>query len=83
MEMQGTITNRRYTQPDWNDERTRYYCLQNDFGQWWADMDVRADSGGWCRIILRNSNPFKTLKGAIKFVERTKKQIEKRDAARH
>ena len=81
METQGTITDGKYTQPEWNTEKTRYYCAQNGLGSWWPMMEARADSGGWCRIIIRDSNPFKTLKGAIAFVEKTKKRIEERSAA--
>lgn len=81
METQETITDGRYTKPEWNNETTRYFCWRNQLGQWWADMEVRTDRGGWYRVILRNSNPFKTLKGAVAFVEKEKKRIEKRDAA--
>jgi hypothetical protein len=71
-------TNNRYTQHEWNTENTRYYCWQNGHGHYWADMEVLGSSGKWFRIILRNSNPFKTLTGAIRFIEKEKARIESR-----
>ena len=59
-----------YTQENWNAETRRYYCIQNDFGQWWPMLKVKALSGGWCQIYIRDSNPFKTLSGAIRYIEK-------------
>jgi hypothetical protein len=71
-------TNNRYTQPEWESENRRYYCMQNGLGQWWPGMEVRTTGGSWYPVILRDSNPFKTLKGAIRFLEQQKARIESR-----
>lgn len=69
-----------FTKPEWNTKTKRFSCVQNGFGQWWPRLRVKAQSGGWCDIIIRNSDPFKTLNGAIKFVETTKARIEAKEA---
>ena len=71
----------RFTKPEWNSEKTIFECVQNGFGQWWPKMATRKYVGDPYpyEIIIRNSNPFKTLNGAIKFVEKTMARIEKRN----
>jgi hypothetical protein len=48
----------------------RYSLSKNGLGQWWPELEVRVEGDRWCRIIIRDSNPFKSLSGAIRFVEK-------------
>lgn len=60
-----------FYKPEWLGDKTRYYCGQNGFGHWWPVMQTNcSNSAYWYPIIIRNSNPFKTLNGAIKFIEK-------------
>jgi len=72
----------KYAQENWTEGNQRFYCSQNGHGHWWPCMEMKGTEGGsWYPIIIRNSTPFKTLKGAIKFVEATRERIAKRKAA--
>ncbi len=58
-----------YTKPEWNSETRRFECHQNGFGQWWPTMLVKCPGLGgmtWASVIIRDSNPFKTLKSTLK-----------------
>lgn len=68
----------RFTKPEWNEEGRRFECVQNGFGHWWPKMATRTNGCGWYELIIRDSKPFKTLAGAIKFVEKTKARIDQR-----
>lgn len=59
-----------YTQPDWIGETWIYYLTKNGFGHYWPRYAAKAThSEGWCSVCIRDSNPLKTLKGAIRAVE--------------
>lgn len=68
------------TKAEWNTETRRFECRQNGLGQWWPLMFTKAPGCSWCQIIIRDSNPFKTLSGAEKFVEKTIARIKAREA---
>ena len=55
-------------------EKEKYFITQNAFGHYWP----RYTCNGY-EVIIRNSNPFKTLKGALKFIEETKKRLPKKE----
>ena len=69
-----------YTQAEWNREDRKFECVQNGLGQWWPKMRARAKNGSWYEIIIRDTDPFKTLIGAIRFIERAKQRMDARDA---
>jgi hypothetical protein len=73
-----TMSAERYTQPEWETERTRYYICQNGFGHYWPMMEAKTTYGDqWCQIIIRDSDPFKTLGGAVRFVEKIRARDRK------
>jgi hypothetical protein len=76
-----TVDSDRYSPECWRSEK-RYYALgRNGLGHWWPHLKVKGNyGGGWMDITIRDSNPFKTLKGAIAFVE---KYIERDKAKGH
>lgn len=72
-----------YTEPDWNTPTEKFYCAKNGLGSWWPCYMVKNASSpdvpaSWYPVIIRNSSPFKTLKGAIRFVEATRARIAAR-----
>lgn len=69
----------RFTKDEWNEKGgLSYSCIQNAFGQWWPICKAVNAAGYEYQIIIRDSNPFKTLSGAIKFVEKTITRIKNR-----
>ena len=57
-----------YEQDDWKfpEKNIEFYLAKNGLGQYWPCMVSKNYP-----IIIRDSNPFKTLNAAIKFVEKT------------
>jgi hypothetical protein len=77
MEAQTTDTERDqilsradFVDPSWVMPNQAYYISKNGLGSYWPKYIVKATCGGWCPIIIRDSNPFKTLAGAVKFIEK-------------
>jgi hypothetical protein len=76
-----TVDSDRYAPECWRSEKRYYSLCRNGFGHWWPHLKVKGNyGGGWMDITIRDSNPFKTLKGAIAFVE---KYIERDKAEGH
>ncbi len=67
-----------YEKPDWKTEREEYSIRQNGLGSYWPLLQVKTTHGQWCPIIIRDSNPFKTLGGAIRFVEKVRARAAKK-----
>jgi hypothetical protein len=61
-----------YSPECWKSAHRQYSLRANSFGQWWPTLETKPDypGSGWGNIIIRDSSPFKTLKGAIAFVEK-------------
>ena len=67
-----------YTQPDWQTETSIFYLTKNGLGMYWPKYAVKPQYGsGWCQVYIRDSNPFKTLNGAIRYVESYRKKWAK------
>jgi len=64
------LENADYTEQDWITETSAYYITKNGLGSLWPRYVVKSRCGGWCEFHIRDSNPFKTLKGAIRFIEK-------------
>ena len=64
----------------WKSAKRYYKLSKNGFGQWWPELHVKIENGGYCYINIRDSNPFKSFKGAVTFVE---KLIEEDKAKGH
>lgn len=62
-----------YSPPEWHFEKRYYACHQNAQGAWWCTEYITHDATKpkehWYPVYIRNSNPFKRLSSAIKFVE--------------
>lgn len=60
----------RYTQPNWQFEKYYFELHQNGFGHYWPIMFTRNNQTNQhlYPIYIKDSDPFKTLKGAIKYV---------------
>lgn len=72
------LANADYTQADWQTETTVFYLTKNGFGHYWPKYAAKAShSSGWCPIYIRDSNPFKTLAGAIRYIEAYRKKWSK------
>jgi hypothetical protein len=68
-----------YTQPDWITDTSIFYLAKNGFGHYWPKYAAKAThSDAWCNVVIRDSNPLKTLKGAIRAVEATRARWNKR-----
>ncbi len=65
-----TFEGDKYQPTEWVGKTRRYSLVKNGFGHWWPKMQVKANSGGWCDIIIRDSNPFKRFSGGVKYVEK-------------
>ena len=65
-----------YTDPNWITESEAYYITMNGLGSFWPRYLVNATYVGWCPISIRDYNPFKTLKGAIRFIEKHKERYK-------
>ena len=64
-----------YTQADWQTDTTLFYLTKNGLGMYWPKYAAKPQHGcGWCQVYIRDSNPFKTLKGAIRYVENYRKK---------
>ena len=74
----ATLENAHYTDPNWITESEAYYITVNGLGSFWPRYVVKATYGGWCPISIRDSNPFKTLKGAIRFIEKHRERYKAR-----
>jgi hypothetical protein len=61
----------RYQPIAWEttDGRRRYFLSRNRLGRWWPGLETKTDRD-WYGIVIRDSNPFKSLSGAIRFVEK-------------
>lgn len=64
------LSNADFVDANWITDKAAYYISKNGLGHYWPRYIVKATYGGWCPIIIRDSNPFKTLSGAIKFIEK-------------
>ena len=72
-----------FTRESWNSEKRQFRCGKNGFGQWWPVMywgDPSKPFEHWYPVYIRDSNPFKTLSGAIKYVESYIEICAKREA---
>lgn len=67
-----------YTLPEWEKEKYFYYLIRNGFGHWWPCMGMGSKNGNSYPVYIRDRNPFKTLKAAIKYVN----EFEARKQAR-
>ncbi len=67
-----------HVDPTWVKENQAYYISKNGLGSYWPKYIVKAACGGWCPIIIRDSNPFKTIEGAIRFINKHKSRYEVR-----
>lgn len=74
--LEKILLDAEYTEENWISENSAYYITKNGFGSFWPQFVVKATSGGWCPFIIRDSNPFKTLKGAIRFIEKHKERYK-------
>ena len=75
-ELTAILEKAHYTDPTWITENSAYYITMNGLGSFWPRYVVKATCGGWCPINIRDSNPFKTLKGAIRFIEKHKERYK-------
>ena len=66
-----------YVDPAWVTDNAAYYITQNGLGSYWPGYIVKATCGGWCPIVIRDSNPFKTLDGAIRFINKQRTRWNK------
>jgi hypothetical protein len=76
------LTNGIYSPPEWHFEKRYYTCSQNGNGHWWCTMYTTHDPSKpkehWYPIYIRDSNPFKRLNSAIKYVEKFIEQDKKK-----
>lgn len=60
-----------YTQDNWQFAKCYFVLSENAFGQYWPTMLIRNDRHDQYPypIYIRDRNPFKNIKRAIKFVD--------------
>jgi len=60
-----------YTQNNWQFDKCFFVLTKNAFGQYWPTMLIRNDTQEQYPypIYIRDRNPFKNIKRAIKFVD--------------
>jgi hypothetical protein len=75
-ELRNILLGAEYTEENWISENSAYYITENYLGSFWPRYVVKATCGGWCPINIRDSNPFKTLKGAIRYIEKHKERYK-------
>lgn len=76
----------KYIGDNWESEKRRFSIVRNGLGSWWPKMEVLCPGCKgvvWVDVIIRDSNPFKTIEAAIRFVEKTKARIEAREAEKN
>ena len=73
-ELRNILLGGEYTEQNWITDTSAYYITKNGLGSFWPRYVVKATCGGWCLIIIRDSNPFKTLKGAIRYIEKQRER---------
>ena len=72
-ELHRILEDADYTEQNWISDTSAYYITKNGLGSFCPRYVVKATCGGWCPINIRNSHPFKTLNGAIRFIEKHRK----------
>jgi hypothetical protein len=63
----------RYEPACWEGEDgpRKYSLRKNGYGHWWPVMEVRHSvHASWYPTTIRNSNPFKTFSGGVRYVEK-------------